>query len=308
MNYHQLTSKDVSQLLELWNEVVLEYPLTMKKLVQTLFCDENYDNQATFLAENEKEIVGFCIAIKRKYPYLEKGLEEDKGWIYAIAVKKVYQRQGIGSRLLAYAENYLQCPHVIVGAYSPHYLMCGIDANKQETVSFFTKHGYQLKACAYPMKMDLTTYQMPKSIQELKQRKEAEGYSFVYFTWADGEAFLSFLQMNFSAGWRKHVISAMQSATAENTILLCKKGKEIIGYVQRGILQEANRYGPFGVKETYRDAGIGSILAHLMWQDMKANGLKNVWFHSTDENGRRFYERQGMQVVRKLVHCEKVRT
>ena len=105
MNYHQLTSKDVSQLLELWNEVVLEYPLTMKKLVQTLFCDENYDNQATFLAENEKEIVGFCIAIKRKYPYLEKGLEEDKGWIYAIAVKKAYQRQGIGSRLLAYAEN-----------------------------------------------------------------------------------------------------------------------------------------------------------------------------------------------------------
>ena len=78
MNYHQLTSKDVSQLLELWNEGVLEYPLTMKKLVQTLFCDENYDNQATFLAENEKEIVGFCIAIKRKYPYLEKGLEEDR--------------------------------------------------------------------------------------------------------------------------------------------------------------------------------------------------------------------------------------
>ena len=37
MNYHQLTSKDVSRLLELWNEVVLEYPLTMKKLVQTLF-------------------------------------------------------------------------------------------------------------------------------------------------------------------------------------------------------------------------------------------------------------------------------
>lgn len=94
MNYHQLTSKDVSQLLELWNEVVLEYPLTMKKLVQTLFCDENYDNQATFLAENEKEIVGFCIAIKRKYPYLEKGLEEDKGWIYAIAVKKSLSKTG----------------------------------------------------------------------------------------------------------------------------------------------------------------------------------------------------------------------
>ncbi len=52
------------------------------------------------LALKEDRLLGFIWAVKRRYPYLERGLEPQRGYIVSQAVTKDYQNQGIATALL----------------------------------------------------------------------------------------------------------------------------------------------------------------------------------------------------------------
>ena len=66
------------------------------------------------------------------------------------------------------------------------------------------------------------------------------------------------------------------------------------------------RLGPFGVAPDHRNGGVGTVLVWEMFQSMHKSGLNYVYFQSTDQPGRRFYERQGMTVKRTFYHYEKM--
>lgn len=305
MKIRQLQNQDLNKLIGLWNTTIIDYPITLRKLLQTLFCDDNYDDHAVMVAVLEEELLGFCIGIKRKYPYLEKGLQRHHGWILSMAVKPSVQQQGIGTALLKAVENYLDCSIVTLATYSPNYFFGGVDIQNTAAINFFECHGYQKNEMAFPMEIDFSIYQIPQAILHKKQQKITEGYAFRTFREEDGKNLLDFLRMYFSVGWRTHVIQAIRNETAYNTITLCTFHDEIVGYVQCAVDNDMERYGPFGVHPKMRNVGIGSILVHEMWQLMITNGANKAWFHSTDEAGKRFYERHGMHVVRELYHFKK---
>lgn len=305
MNIRPFQIQDMNDLIHLWNVSLTHHPIHMEQLNSILFSDDNYQNDTIIIAEEGKEILGFCIGIKRMYPFLEKGLEEGRGWILNIVVKNSYRRQGIGTRLLNQMEQQLGCQHISLATYSPYYFFAGVDETYREAIEFFKHHHYQRLVCAYPMEIDLNGYEMPLEIKQRKQEKEYEGYSFHPFIWSDGPSLLKFIKHNFSTGWRYHVMMAMRKKHIEQDVILCKKEGNIVGYVQCAIDGDITRYGPFGVDSTLRNLGIGSILVHEMWMMMKQHGAKKAWFHSTDEAGRRFYLRHGMQVQHILYHYEK---
>lgn len=298
-------NQDIYALINLWNTSLPYHQTTMEQVTAILFCDDNFQNEDILIAEEAETIIGFCIGIKRRYPYLHKGLEEGHGWILNIAVAETHRRMGIGSQLLKQMETNLNCHHITLAAYSPYYFFAGVDAAYQEAIVFFEAHHYRRKACAYPMYKNLKDYQMPQEIQMRKAMKQQEGYAFHVFDWNDAKELLDFLSENFSAGWYYHASVSMRNKTATNTIVVCRKHTHMIGYVQSAIDGDCTRYGPFGVMDTYRSQGIGSILVHEMWTLMKQHGADKAWFHSTDEKGRRFYERHGMQVTNTLYHYEK---
>jgi GNAT superfamily N-acetyltransferase len=43
-------------------------------------------------------------ATKRKFPYLERGLEPTRGWINVMFVDEAYRRKGVGEALVLKAE------------------------------------------------------------------------------------------------------------------------------------------------------------------------------------------------------------
>ena len=100
-----------------------------------------------------------------------------------------------------------------------------------------------------------------------------EGFAFVPYEARWAGQLLSFLQKEFSTGWRVHAMRAMQQKRLERRCILCLHGGRVAGYVQRGAAGEENRFGPFGVAADCRNHGLGAILLHRMWESMRTAGL-----------------------------------
>lgn len=305
MEYTCATNDDIANILMLWNQSMPRNQITIKQLTIIVFCDDNYDENLVRVAYDGKVFVGFCIGMKRVYPFLEKGLQEEKAWIVAMAVDEAYRRKHIGTHLLKDVEQQWKSKvtSIVLATYSPYYFLVGIDILANATNAFFIKNGYQKTDCAYRMRMQFDSYQLPI---EHKQRMLVDaGYTICPFTYEKGKALLDFLHTNFSVGWRFHAIQAMRAQCAQDTIILCMKDHEVVGYVQRAIDGDESRFGPFGVDAKIRNKGIGSILVQAMFASMKEKMVKDVWFHSTDEAGKRFYTRHGMVVEQVLYHYDK---
>ncbi len=91
--------------VNLWNECCVFDPITLQKFRKQALFDENFDNELCYTSVEDGQVVGFILGTKRKFPYLERGLESDRGWINVIFVKKEYRRREIGSKLLKTVEN-----------------------------------------------------------------------------------------------------------------------------------------------------------------------------------------------------------
>lgn len=98
----------------------------------------------------------------------------------------------------------------------------------------------------------------------------------------------------------------MQADIAEDVIVLClDKDNKICGCCNRAIDGNQLRIGPIGIAESKRNEGIGTILFTYAMYEMSKRGIYRVFFVTTNDPGRRYYERQGLSVIRTTVEYRK---
>ena len=307
LNYSQKYEKEV---VDLWNKTLIADPITVHKFRKQALFDDNFDTELCFIAVKNDCVVGFLLVTKRKFPYLERGLEPTRGWINVMFVDQDHQREGIGETLVKQAEAKLKsmgAETVTLGAYSPNYFFPGVDRdNYSGAIKFFDKMGYQAGKESYSMCKDLHGYKMSEeTLDKLSKAKEA-GFSFVNFEYKYALELLEFLKNEFGGGWKRNALISMQNNTAENCILLVLNSEQkIVGFCMRMIDDNPMRFGPFGVKESVRNFGIGGILFDIMQLEMEKRGIYHLYFVSTDAPGRRFYERHGVKVFKTYVDYQK---
>lgn len=304
----QLRAEDTDEAAALWNRSLPYCPIGAREWAGVVLADENYDPQLNLCLEKDGRILGMAVGTVRRYPYLERGCEEGRAWILALAVDPSERGRGIGRRLLEELEERFRlrgCTQITVAAYSPYYFVPGVHAGEEAALSWLERCGYARGEAAYRMERSLAGYGAPAHIAERERRLMQEGFAFVPYEARWAGQLLSFLQKEFSTGWRVHAMRAMQQKRLERRCILCLHGGRVAGYVQRGAAGEENRFGPFGVAADCRNHGLGAILLHRMWESMRTAGLESVYFCSTGENGRRFYERHGMRVTDTYYHFEK---
>src|SRR5512137_554357 len=121
--------------------------------------------QAGRVAMQDGQPAGFVIA--SALPASPDVSPPQKGWIDAVAVSPAFQRQGIGSMLLAWAEAWLAeqgCAHARLGG-SLRPFTPGLPVELDAGV-FFDKRGYQGQAWGsvdWDVARDLDKYQIPKT-------------------------------------------------------------------------------------------------------------------------------------------------
>jgi ribosomal protein S18 acetylase RimI-like enzyme len=307
-----------SQVVDLWNQCLFADTLTTGKFRRQALFDENFDPALCDVAvepgaggaNQPAKVLGFILATKRKFPYMERGLEPRRGWVNVIFVDREARRRGIGSKLLEGAEKKLAAlgaEEITYGAYSPNYFFPGVDCGTYtESKAFFEKHLYRAGEESYSMKKDLQGYVVPASALEKKAALEKAGYRFINFTYRYALELLEFTKTEFGGGWKRNALISMQNNTAEDCIFLVlnKEGK-IAGFCMRMIDGNPQRFGPIGTAGAERNSGIGGVLFDLMQAEMTKKGLCQLFFLSTDVPGRRFYERHGVTVFRTFTDYRK---
>ena len=299
-----------AQVVELWNKVLWTDPITIGKFRKQALFDDNFDPALCDIALEGGVPVGFILATKRKFPYMERGLEPDRGWINVLFVDEDFQWKEIGTQLLLNAEKKLVelgANNITYGAYSPNYFFPGLDCvNYPDAKNFFSKHGYKAGEEAYSMKKDLHGFRLSKEALDKKTEAEKKGYSFINFDYRYALELLEFAKIEFGGGWKRNALISMQNNLASDCILLAldKDGK-IAGFCMRMIDGNPLRFGPIGVAESARNAGLGGILFDLMQAEMVKRGLYSLFFLSTDIPGRRFYERHGLSIFRTFTDYRK---
>ena len=292
--------------VNLWNECCVFDPITLQKFRKQALFDENFDNELCYTSVEDGQVVGFILGTKRKFPYLERGLESDRGWINVIFVKKEYRRRGIGSKLLKTVENIMiqrGIKRITLATYSPNYFFAGLDPeNYPRSIKFFEKHAYVAQEKHYSMGMNLHGFQLSDIIEKKKQSVECRGYRFQPFTYEYSLELLEFLKEEFGGGWKKGALINMQKDKAEERmfIVLNPEGK-ICAFANRAIDDNEMRFGPIGVSAKERNHGLGSILLECALYEMAKKGIYHMYFMTTDDLGKRYYERLGLQVIRTFV-------
>lgn len=287
----------------LWNEELPADPITVHKFRQQALLDDNFDSDLCYVALEGAQEIGFLLATKRKFPYLERGTEPDRGWVNVLFVAKAWQRKGVGSALLARAEANLKArgaKNVTLAAYSPSYFFPGVDVeNYAASVAFFEKHGYKAGKTSFSMCKDLHGFHLDPPARQRLQKANAEGFTLQMFDYRYAVELLNFARDEFGGGWKRNCLLTMQHDRAEDCIVLVldPDGK-ICGFCTRMIDENPMRFGPIGTAERVRNHGLGSVLFDRAQLEMAKRGIYHLYFVSTDEPGRRFYERHNVKVFR----------
>ena len=299
-----------SAVVNLWNECCVFDPLTTQKFRKQALFDENFDNGLCFVEIEDDQVVGFILGTKRKFPYLERGLESDQGWINVIFVKEEYRRRGIGTKLLRTVEDILTergVKKITLAAYSPNFFFAGLDPdNYPQSIGFFEKNAYSAYEKHYSMGMNLHGFQISEKVKEKKRLAESKGYVFQNFTYEYSLELLDFLKEEFGGGWKRSALINMQKDQAQERLFLVlnPEGK-ICGFANRSIDDNEMRFGPIGVSAKERNNGLGSILLECAMYEMTKKGLYRMFFMTTDDHGRRYYERIGLDVIRTFITYRK---
>lgn len=290
------------KVISLWNQTLIHDQISVEKFRKQILFDENFQSELCLLAIEDGDVAGFILGMKRKIPYLERGLEPERGWISIMFVAEKYQRRGIGTALVDVIEGRLKeagAKTVTLAAYSPNYFFPGIDIQGYaKAVTFFEKLGYTQGEASFSMDKDLHDFCITPEWEKKKRAAEEAGYEFRCFQWKDSLELLEFLKANFGGGWKRNALLAMQAGTAEDVITVALYQGQIVGFAMREIDGNPMRFGPIGVCEKVRNAGIGGILFEVKQQEMCSKGIYHLFFLSTDTSGRRFYERHGVKVFR----------
>lgn len=290
------------EILKCWNENLVYDLINEERFTNIVLLDDNFDPKLLKVALINNQVIGFCLGIKRKIPYLERGLEPKRGWINMIAVNQDYRRQGIGRKLIESIEKELALfgtKEITLCAYSPNYFTPGIDIRYQEGLLFFDKLGYQSQSEAVSMQRDLWDFQMSQKAKEKRKHFKEEGISIISYEKKYMLKLLEFTLDQFGSGWKRNVLMAMQKHEAEQTILLCvDENENILGFCMRKIDGHEGRFGPVGIHESLRSKGIGGVLFECMMNDMKSRGIPYLYFLWTSGAAQRFYERYDVKVFR----------
>lgn len=297
----QYSYLDEEKVISLWNKCLTRDPINSDVFHKKILLDANFKNELCLVAEDEGEIIGFILGMVRKYPYEERGLEPERGWISVLFVHPSHRRKGIGTELVERVEKYMKDlgkKNITLAAYSPNYFFPGPDKDVYgDSIEFFKKLGYEVLGEAVGMDKVLYDFVIPQEVHEIENNLNKQGYKFINFKNIYTLPLLQFLQEHFPGGWVRNAREALVRGEGEDTlILVLDKDDKVVGYCQRAIDELEGHFGPFGVDENLRGKKIGTVLFYKMLHDMYAKGIYHVWLAWTDGAAQRFYERAGMKV------------
>ena len=98
MRYEHYDQRWEGQVVDLWNRCCAFDAIDVGKFRRQALFDDNFDPELSWVALEGEYVMGFAFGTKRKFPYLERGLEPERGWVNVIFVAPEARRRGVATR------------------------------------------------------------------------------------------------------------------------------------------------------------------------------------------------------------------
>lgn len=284
-------------------------PVSESRFVRQVLLDPNFRADGMPIARAGDEVMGFCLSIARQVPLENAPPDVDRGYITLIAVAPKFQRQGIGTRLLAGAEDYLRSQGrtlCMISPYAPGYFTPGVDVKAYAgAVSFFAKNGYAEVYRPISMQIQLWDFAVPAWVQEKRAALERTGVTIEPYRSALTLPLLDFAATEFAGDWVRVVRETMgriQLGESPTRIMVAHHGGRVIGYAHH----DNERFGPIGVAAAQRGRGLGQVLMYETLQAQRLAGFRTAWFlWSDDKTAARMYSAAGFTEVQRFALMKK---
>jgi len=316
MRIETFHSRDLGELVRVWNRNLPADPVSPARLEARLLLDPNFQEPFALLAREEARIVGFALGIcgegfcyqAQRAPPEEMG---DRAWILALAVETQHRGRGIGSALLRELEARFSAAgkrEVWVASYPTAYLVPGVDGTAYaEGLAFLHGRGYEVAYTA--LAMDATLWPPTFPADAIRKEQDLATQGIVFRTYAPRwlSAFRAFLRQEVPWDWEwlalRNLARIHEGSFSPEQIHLATHEERVVGYGQ----YEGAHFGPFGVAAGYQGKGIGTVLLARALASMVERDLHHAWVLWTGERAARLYARFGFRMSRRFaVLCKEV--
>jgi predicted N-acetyltransferase YhbS len=243
--------------------------------------------QAGRIAMQDGQPTGFVLA--SALPASSHVLPSQLGWIDAVAVSPAFQRQGIGSALLTWAEAWLAeqgCTHARLGG-SLRPFTPGLPV-ELDTGLFFDRRGYQGQAGGsvdWDVAHDLGEYEIPNAKYQtpalptgglwLRAGASVSNADIRAAQPGQEEAVLEFFNRSFPGRWQFEFLEFVREAGRMSDYMLLWTGRGVDGFARltfedserpierfhmRHLPRPWGQLGPIGVSDDCRGQGYGGAL------------------------------------------------
>lgn len=299
--YRAFEPKDLAGLVELWNRTMSADPVSQQRLLLDFLLDPHFDREGLQIATDDASLIGFVLGLAAKET-IPSDNPVGTGVIVGIGVDAGYRRQGIGTQLLVQLESVWRkrgVNRIQVGPWIPPYLTPGIDESAYPgAVPFFAAHDYDTGGKPVSMRALLTGYVPAEGVEDITGALEANGVRIRPAVIADAIPLLEFAEQHFShwVGYVRGNLRELVSANDASTLHMAVSGDEVIGFA----LTNGERFGPFGVNESWRGRGVGAVLLSRALCAMRAANIHAAYFLWTSDQTARLYGRHGFEIVRRF--------
>jgi len=279
------------------------------KFTRQVLLDANFRADGAIVAEQDKRIVGFCLAMARQTPLENAPSDADRGYITLLGVLPTHQRKGIALQMLMRAESYLRSQNrklIMVSSYAPGYFLPGVDVNHYApALSFLSKHGYKEVYRPLAMEAPLWNFSTPAWVHDKQRTRESEGFSFTPYLPELTLPLLEFTSREFPGDWVRVVRQTM------DRILQGDPPARLFIAHQNGVVHgfshfDNERFGPIGTAVAARGKGLGQILMYKTLGAQRDHGCRVAWFlWSDDKTAARIYTAAGFKEVRRFALMRK---
>ncbi len=312
MNIRGYESGDEQSIVQLWNSALRNDPINMPVFERKILLEPNFDPRGCILAFESATLVGYAQCMVRRYPNYHDGLEQGKGWITVFMAGT----PAVGDAVLRSAGDYFAAKganQLWFSGFTPNYFWPGIDASSYPHLhKMLLDAGYVDASEALAMDAPLwPEFRLPPDIDEIERRLEKEGIVVRSPETADLVSLLDFLRTNFSADWYRHCLDQLSAGASKSQFTIAVRGREVLGYAQfwdgdgYDWWGPGEHFGPFGVKESQRGKGLGSVILKRTLENMRKSGSHHAFFLWTDRRAARLYERFGFRVSRRFTVMRK---
>jgi GNAT superfamily N-acetyltransferase len=266
----------------LWNAATLGRSPIMPELWSACTTgDPSYRPGDAVVARDGERLVGVCLAKRFRGSHPGNGVYQGIGFVGLLAVDPEYQRQGLGSKLLAAAEARLRDEGVdrlrLGGGYG--HLFPGVPEALWEALPFFERHGYVPDDAVWDVRASLEAVTLPEVV--LPEGMSVRPYR-------SEEALVRFLDRVFPGRWPTDAVDWVAAGRPVGWTIGLFEGERACGFCQihpagsfgtlrwKGFNPGISALGPIGIDPAVRGKGLGLALLVAGLKALRAQGATDT--------------------------------